>query len=203
MGDSVKSGYITMSKGNHKLDKSILIWSLPAGKSCPNCASCINHCYARRDERVYPDVLPCRMRNWLGAVQKDFVPRMIALIKRTQRNARKHVPTAVRIHESGDFYNKEYAEAWTEIARRCPELTFFGYTKVPWNLPHDITENMNIVESIMPDGSINFGSREKVIRMSKEFGAAICPYGKAKKEFKCGRECKACMNRRRVVFVQH
>jgi len=201
---TAKKGNITLSKGNMKLDKSILIFSIPAVKTCPNCRDCAASCYARKAEKVYPQVLPCRERNYSATQDlEQFEEDMIALIKDTQRKAKKHKPSAVRIHESGDFYSKEYAEAWARIARACPELTFYGYTKAPWMLPEDIPENMNIVESVMPGGEVNFGSHEKVIKMSKEYGAAICPYGKAKKTFKCGTDCKACMRRSRVVFIEH
>jgi len=201
---TVKRNNITMSKGNLKFAPEILIWSIPAIKTCPNCADCAASCYARKAEKVYPQVLPCRERNYQATQDlEQFKRDMVALIKRTQKTSKKHTPSAVRIHESGDFYSKEYAEAWAAIARECPELTFYGHTKAPENLPEDIPENMNIVESILPNGEVNFGSKEKVLRMSKEYGAAICPYGKAKKAFKCGTDCKACMRRSRVVFIEH
>ena len=39
----------------------------------------------------------------------------------------------VRIHESGDFYNGEYLEAWMDVAKRMPNINFYAYTKsVPY-----------------------------------------------------------------------
>lgn len=39
----------------------------------------------------------------------------------------------VRIHESGDFYNGEYLEAWMKVAERMPSIKFYAYTKsVPY-----------------------------------------------------------------------
>jgi hypothetical protein len=40
---------------------------------------------------------------------------------------------AVRIHESGDFYNGEYLKAWILVAKRMPNVNFYAYTKsVPY-----------------------------------------------------------------------
>ena len=37
----------------------------------------------------------------------------------------------VRIHESGDFYSKEYAETWLRVAEACKgeKIIFIAYTK--------------------------------------------------------------------------
>jgi hypothetical protein len=39
------------------------------------------------------------------------------------------VVRAVRIHESGDFYNQKYLDKWVEIAKRFPDIIFTAYTK--------------------------------------------------------------------------
>ena len=39
----------------------------------------------------------------------------------------------VRIHSSGDFFKLEYLQAWIKIAKRFPEVMFYGYTKsIEW-----------------------------------------------------------------------
>jgi hypothetical protein len=35
----------------------------------------------------------------------------------------------VRIHESGDFFNGEYLEAWIKVAQQMPNVKFYAYTK--------------------------------------------------------------------------
>ena len=192
----------TLTKGNLKLDKSILIWSIPAIQTCPNCQDCAKHCYARKAEKVYPAVLPCRNANWQAAESEDFVQAMVRLIKTTQKNAKKYTPKAVRIHESGDFYSKAYAEKWAQIARQCPDLVFYGYTKAVENLPENLPNNMNIVHSLL-DGNVNFGSWEYVKALAKEHHAAICPYGLTKHHFTCGTDCQACLKKDKIVFLQH
>ena len=104
---------IYFSKGNKKLKSTkalkFLIWNLPAVKTCPFATeSCKRLCYARKAERVYPSVLPCREKNFQASKSPDFVEKVIEIIKKEKDNR----VLVVRIHESGDFYNKEYAEKW-------------------------------------------------------------------------------------------
>jgi len=35
----------------------------------------------------------------------------------------------VRIHVSGDFFNKSYFDAWVDTARKNPDMLFYAYTK--------------------------------------------------------------------------
>ena len=35
----------------------------------------------------------------------------------------------VRIHDAGDFYDPEYVQKWTEIAKKNPQLQFYAYSK--------------------------------------------------------------------------
>jgi hypothetical protein len=36
---------------------------------------------------------------------------------------------AVRIHDSGDFYNEKYMNAWKQIIELTPHVFFYAYTK--------------------------------------------------------------------------
>lgn len=189
---SYKNGDVTVKKGNRKLSEAILIFNLPAQKTCPNHRLCVKNCYALRSER-YPEVKACRESNLVSTKKSCFVARMVELIERT------HSET-VRVHESGDFYSQEYANKWTEIARRLPGVQFYCYTKSPYR---PTGHNWNIVESILPDGSLNFGPRKAILQKAKQFKAKVCPCGLSKLEHICGTRCKACQTYRYVVFVQH
>jgi len=115
-----------LSRGNKKLPSSTAIFNLPAGRTCPNStAQCRKFCYARKAERIYPAVLPFRMRNWDLTKQETFV----ALVSSELSRAR--TITTVRIHESGDFYSEDYFKKWIRIAEAHPNLIFYAYTKVP------------------------------------------------------------------------
>ena len=127
-GNYLKYNGITCSMGNKKLDKSILIFNLPSGKTCPNCKDCLSTCYARKAEKLYPSVLPCRESNYQSSLKSSFMDDMILIIDK----AIKYGITAVRVHESGDFYSFKYAMAWGSIADHFPRLKFFAYTKSPF-----------------------------------------------------------------------
>jgi len=192
---------ITVSLGNGKLDKSILIFNLPAVTTCPNCDDCKDNCYAYKCEKRYPSVRPCRERNYKATLNNSgFIIKMLELIT---VGVNKYGVTAIRVHESGDFYSQEYANNWNYIAGKIqisrPDVVFFAYTKSPYRP----AQYFNIVESILPDGSINFGDHDHVIRLAKKYHATICPYGISKIKFKCGLECKACQTKKYVVFHKH
>lgn len=193
MAKYLHNGGIVVGKGNTKTHDSILIFNLPAIKTCPNCSQCASSCYAMKAERNYPSVRGSRQSNWDSSKRPCFVPRMVELINRSGLKV-------VRVHESGDFYSQEYADKWSRIAALCPNVKFFAYTKSPYR---PVGSNWNIVESILPDGSINFGPRALITQKAKQYRAKICPYGIAKKAHTCGLHCTACQTHKYVVFVQH
>lgn len=191
----LKSGKITCSMGNHKLSRDVLIFNLPSVVTCPNCDQCKKGCYASKAETLYPFVWKSRCRNLEASFQADFVPRMVTIINRAK-------PRYVRIHESGDFYSQEYADKWSEIAEALPHVRFYCYTKSPYR---PAGKNINIVESFLPDGQVNFGPLPWVVEQAKRFKIKVCPYRgkKTKGNWKCGHECKLCMKAKHVLFVAH
>ena len=63
--------------------------------------------------------------------------------------------THVRIHDSGDFYSKEYLMRWLKIIRDNPKLTFYAYTKR--------ISMFKAIKKYMPDNFIiifSFGGKE-------------------------------------------
>lgn len=124
--------------GNKKLQNTnnvrFMIWNLPAVKTCPfRTSMCEKSCYARKAERVYPQVLPSRERNFRDSLEDDFAGNMIYTVE-ALLNSRAYKGKTVyfRIHESGDFYNLEYAKKWVEVARHFSEdnrIIFEAYTK--------------------------------------------------------------------------
>ena len=124
---------ISLSSGNKKLvpsnDTNFIIFNIPSRVTCPYATElCKKYYYAVKAEKVYPEVLPSRQRNFEASKSVDFVREMSERINRKLKNQRKE-KLVVRIHESGDFYNKEYAMKWLQIARNCPSATFMAYTK--------------------------------------------------------------------------
>ena len=111
-------------------------------------------CYAVKAEKAYPSVIPARRDNMRATLMPGFVEAMTALILRTAKNMKKE-RLICRIHESGDFYNKPYAMAWLEIARRCavdPHVQFWCYTKsFPYFDGVELPENFRLRASVWSD----------------------------------------------------
>lgn len=117
MSEKVHKIYIS-ERGNKKL--KCPIFNLPTGITCKDCVECAKYCYAKKAERLYPQVRPCRMRNYEESLKDSFVENMIEAIPQV---------LYFRIHESGDYYSEEYVLKWYEIAKAFPKTTFFSYTK--------------------------------------------------------------------------
>lgn len=107
--------------------------------------------------------------------------------------------TMMRIHEAGDFYDQEYADKWDFVIRHNPDTLFYAYTKSPFK--PKIRANFNAIESLLPDGCLNYGTPEYIQRKAKEFKAYICPYHKTLK--RCGTKCHMCMTQKHVLFIKH
>lgn len=111
-------------KGNRKLPKDIAIFNLPHLVTCPGAtADCKRYCYARKAENLYKGVLPYRFKNFAISQENGFANEVCKELAK-MKNIR-----AVRIHESGDFYNQKYVNAWTKVAKTFPHLQFTFYTK--------------------------------------------------------------------------
>lgn len=210
----MKNNTIYLSTGNKKLKNNdttrFLIWNLPACKTCPFATEhCKQLCYARKAERVYPQVLPCRENNLETSKQSDFVENMIAAIeKKLNSKAHNGKLTLFRIHESGDFYNLEYTQKWVDICKHFEHdnrIIFLAYTK---SLPYfeklgynttDFPKNFIVRSSIWDD------TKEGMLELTKALSMPIytaytkeeLETQKSNKDFTfcdcidCGK-CKAC-----------
>lgn len=157
---------LKFSTGNAKL-KDRLIFSLPAGYSCPNAGVCktfadrtngtimdlpqLNsqvpefRCFAAMAE-VRPNVRTARWHNWdlireasnAGGDQANNIKQLID----TSLTVHKPAPL-VRIHESGDFWHENYMKAWILTAIDRPQQTFYAYTKSlnMWLNLHELMPN--------------------------------------------------------------
>jgi hypothetical protein len=86
---------------------------------------------------------------------------MVAEVKRTKADM-------IRVHDSGDYYSREYIEKWFAIARSLPDVRFYSYTKsVPLFIDRDdIPSNYDIIFS---EG----GTRDNMIDTDKHRHARI------------------------------
>lgn len=154
-------GFIKLSHGNKKLKASdkiaFLVWNLPAVITCPfRTPHCEGSCYACKAERCYPSVTPSRMDHFEISKSEGFVDRMLYTIDaELTRKAHCGKKIVFRIHESGDFYNKAYADKWIEIARHYEgnkRIEFLAYTKsVKFFDGVDLPSNLHILASVWDD----------------------------------------------------
>lgn len=193
MARTYKLNGLTISKGNVKLEDSIAIFNLPAIKSCPNCSMCAKTCYAKKAEKRYPTVKACREANLQASMTGGFVADMVKLIVKSKAKV-------VRIHEAGDFYSQEYADKWSEIARLLPEIKFYAYSKSPFR---PTGANLNVVESILPNGELNYGKEAEILPLAQKYDAFICPCKPQMRAKLCGSSCTVCQSAKHVLFVIH
>lgn len=154
---------LMFAKGNAKLGKSTVTFSLPAGFTCPAAHLCLSRadkltghitdgkhtqfrCYAASNEALFKNIRISRWNNF-EALRGKPLQDMVALLN----TSIPHKGTKlVRFHSSGDFFNQDYFDAWLEVARLNPDLIFYGYTKaLPfWIARKDvIPSNFHLVAS--------------------------------------------------------
>ena len=187
-----------LSNGNSKL-VNILVFDIPAVKTCLNSSTCAASCYAVKAQNMYPNTKIMRDTNlWLFHNKENVLFDMLSTqIKNSKTNV-------VRIHGSGDFFNQKYIDFWNRIIMLYPLKKFYAYTKVEKILDFSIIErntNFNLISSFI-NGELNYGTHDYVENLSKEYGSFICP-ASASTNIKCGRECNYCVTKSNVVFPIH
>ena len=140
--------FLKFSQGNAKL-KQRLIFSLPAGKTCPGAVFCKSfavvqdngkrkiqdgkqtefRCFAASSEVQYDAVYNLRATNMELLMRSVIEGSMVDLINASVQHHRKKNTKLVRIHESGDFFSRGYLNAWIEVAKQNPDLKFYCYSK--------------------------------------------------------------------------
>jgi hypothetical protein len=142
-GDISNSCLLSFSSSNAKISHPY--FSLPAGYTCPFAKLCKStadretgkikdtkdtefRCYAASQEAIYKNTRNSRWRNFDLLKEAKTKDGMYKLIK---DSLEYNLPTAnlIRIHESGDFFNQEYFDAWLQVAKEKPSTTFYAYTK--------------------------------------------------------------------------
>lgn len=110
-------------------------WTLPAwvvklpdGRSfnvCPNAGACAELCYARSGTYRFANVAEAHMKKLRLVLEQParFERHM------TEEVARLPSRTAVRIHDSGDFFSDDYLASWLRIIAATPHVLFYAYTK--------------------------------------------------------------------------
>lgn len=90
-------------------------------------------CYAASDEARYPNLYKQVRVNSALLKQCNSKLEIAKLIEKSivyYKIHEKHQNIRyVRLHGSGDFYSQDYLDAWIAIAKKYPDIIFYGYTK--------------------------------------------------------------------------
>lgn len=117
--------------------------------TCPNAGACAQVCYARNGTYRFSNVLSAHTLNltryldtpdkWRADLLNELSrkkfrptgqPRTITNIDDKWLDRWSSIGgAAVRIHDSGDFFDLDYLRAWLDIARQTPDVLFYAYTK--------------------------------------------------------------------------
>lgn len=186
-----------IQKGNSKLGNDMAMFNLPAnkqicGRECPGC-------YAIREQKRYPTVLPARLERFEASKQDGFID-----IIKDEIKSLKTQPKHFRIHASGDFYSQEYINSWESVAKEFPKIIFYAYTKRKKDFDFTTLEslpNVVIINSFHFKG-LNYGPLNEAPQ-----GAFICPHQKGT-DIQCGKDCQWCMtkgqaDKQGVWFLNH
>lgn len=149
---------LKFSTGNAKLGKR-LIFSLPAGYTCPNAGHCKTfsnrqtgkimdlpmssnatgneyRCFAAMSEARSKNCRDARWHNWDALKETMYTAQhpLDALVDTIcygiwQHNNPKFKYELCRIHESGDFWSELYFQAWIKVAKTYSNIKFYAYTK--------------------------------------------------------------------------
>lgn len=107
---------------NSKLG-NIYSWYIPAITTCPGKTSvCEKACYAKKGNFVWSQSKRKHQSNLELSQSREFAKKLSSYIRYIS-------PKYVRIHTSGDFYNKHYTKKWIEIIRKNSNVTFVAYTR--------------------------------------------------------------------------
>ena len=111
-----------LSKGNTKLG-TIWSWNIPAKLTCPGkSAVCEAICYASRRRYKNANVVESHRRNEQLRHGPTWVDDLVAEIAKSRVKV-------LRIHAAGDFDTVDYVVNWLQIVNRCPDTTFYAYTR--------------------------------------------------------------------------
>ena len=116
-----------LKKTSKHFNKRVFNFGIPAYKSntglvtCPLAGECVKFCYAKKGAYIWSNVKPAFEKRLEATQQDNFVEVMIEEVKKKKADF-------VRVHDSGDYYSKEYLLKWFVIAEALPNVKFYSYT---------------------------------------------------------------------------
>jgi len=154
-----------MKKTSKITGKNTHNFDIPARKTCPKAKDCLSYCYASKGSYCYPNVVNKFERNLALSKKKKFVELMSNEIKY------KGVQV-LRLHSSGDFYNREYLEKWFKIIEQNKKVKFYAYTKSLHLFKDKNGNNLKIPKNFTVIYSFG-GKLDKLINVKKDRHAIV------------------------------
>lgn len=182
-----------IKRGNSKISRVCGVITMPT-TVCP--VQC-RDCYAKKAERLYPNVLPSRLSHYNLFTQNRpaFIAQIIYEIKKANT-------PYFRIHESGDFFSQSYVDAWYQIMTALPSVKFYTYTKTTHLFNFPALKNFNLINSITPLG-VNFGD-DTHVQALQNIGYTLCPCTTPEgKNLVCMQDCTHCLTKKHICFKKH
>ena len=103
-------------------------------------------CFSASQEAQYPNTYNARMHN-MNLLRRQADLHLMAHLLKVSMPDNLGI---CRIHVAGDFFNRNYMEAWTLVARSNPDRLFYAYPKSLqyWlDLRNDIPDNLVLTAS--------------------------------------------------------
>lgn len=116
-------------------------FGIPAQDTCLWAGECKKYCYASKGAYIWSNVKPAFQRRLDATKQDNFnvIMQKEILAKKAQ---------VVRIHDSGDFYSREYLMKWFWIMESLPAVKFYAYSKsLPLFKGEKLPANFTLIKS--------------------------------------------------------
>jgi len=116
-----------LKKTSKELGVRVFNFGIPAYKSasgkitCPMADACVKFCYAKKGAYIWSNVKPAFEKRYEISKTDKFVAKINAEIVLKE-------PEYIRVHDSGDYYSRNYLNKWIEIAKNNPDVKFYSYT---------------------------------------------------------------------------
>lgn len=133
---------------NSKLKKTskttglrVFNFGIPAQDTCLWAGDCKKYCYASKGAYIWSNVKPAFERRLDATKQDNFSQVMIDEIIRRKADV-------IRIHDSGDFYSREYLHKWFKVMESLPQVKFYAYSKsLPLLQGERLPANFTLIKS--------------------------------------------------------
>ena len=135
-------------------------FGIPAQDTCLWAGDCKKYCYASKGAYIWSNVKPAFQRRLDATKQDNFPELMIAEILKLNASV-------IRIHDSGDFYSREYLHKWFKVMDSLPHIKFYAYSKsLPLFKGERLPDNFTLIKSIG-------GKRDDLIDITSDRHARI------------------------------